>query len=75
MANRAREAAPTASLASRAVMSVPLDSGAWFRVGVGEGLEVSMRADHPAARNPELRGRIAAAVARVLADSAEESAR
>jgi DNA-binding transcriptional MerR regulator len=58
-----------------AATSVPLDSGAWFRVGVGEGLEVAMRADHPAARNPDVRARVAAAVARALAESAEEAAR
>jgi DNA-binding transcriptional MerR regulator len=57
-----------------AALAVPRDSGAWFRVGIGDGLEVAMRADHPAARNSDVRARVAAAVARVLADSAEESA-
>ncbi len=59
----------------KSAMSVPHDSGAWFRIGVGEGLEVAMRADHPAARSGELRSKVAAAVARALADSAEEAAR
>ncbi len=55
--------------------SVPVDSGAWYRIGIGDGMEVAMRADHPAARSSDLRARIAAAVARALADSAEEAAR
>ena len=55
--------------------SVPVDSGAWYRIGIGDGMEVAMRADHPAARSSDLRTRVAAAVARALADSAEEAAR
>jgi len=65
--------APAAPVARQA-MQVPVDSGAWYRVAIGEGLEVAMRADHPAARHPDIRARVASAVARVLADSAEEAA-
>ena len=59
----------------KGALSVPQDSGAWFRISVGDGLEVAMRADHPAARSSELRGRVASAVARALAAAAEEAAR
>lgn len=51
------------------------DPGAWYRIGISDGLEVSVRADHPAARNPALRERVARAVARALVESAEEAAR
>jgi DNA-binding transcriptional MerR regulator len=71
LANRSREAP---AVRPGAVVSVPVDSGAWYRIGIGEGLEVAIRADHAAARRPELRARVAAAVARVLAESAEEEA-
>jgi DNA-binding transcriptional MerR regulator len=74
MASRARETAAAAP-AGRVASSVPVDSGAWYHLGIGDGLEVTVRADHPAARSDELRARVAAAVARVLADSAEEAAR
>ena len=75
LANRVREApAPRTGPAHAAIPSVPIDSGAWYRMGIGEGLEVAIRADHAAARRPELRARVAAAVARVLAESAEEEA-
>ena len=76
LANRSREAAPALARAAAAhgSSSVPVDSGAWYRTGIGDGLEVAMRADHAAARRPELRSRVAAAVARVLAESAEEEA-
>jgi DNA-binding transcriptional MerR regulator len=73
LANRIREA-PGAGRIGGAGPAVPVDSGAWYRIGIGEGLEVAVRADHAAARRPELRARVAAAVARVLAESAEEEA-
>jgi DNA-binding transcriptional MerR regulator len=75
MVNRARETAAAAPALSRESASVPVDSGAWYHLGIGDGLQVSVRADHPAARSGELRARVATAVARVLADSAEEAAR
>lgn len=70
-----RDAQPAAPQLSRSATTVAVDSGAWFRIGIGDGLEVTLRADHPAARDPEVRTRVAAAVARVLADSVEEAAR
>jgi DNA-binding transcriptional MerR regulator len=75
-----RPAAPEPPVAAaprveRPIASVPTDSGAWYRMTVGESLEVSVRADHPAARSPFLRQRVAEAVARILVESAEEAAR
>ena len=61
--------------AERQPVGVPVDSGAWYRMAIGEGLEVAVRADHPAARSPFLRQRVAEAVARILVESAEEAAR
>jgi len=58
-----------------ATPAVPVDSGAWYRVTVGDSLEVAVRADHPAARSPYLRQRVADAVARILVESAEDAAR
>lgn len=51
------------------------DAGTWYRIGIGEGMEVSVRADHPAARSHSVRERVAQAVARALVESAEEAAR
>lgn len=59
----------------RRPMSVAAESGAWYRLTVGESLEIAVRADHPAARSPFLRQRVAEAVARILVESAEEAAR
>jgi len=71
-----RNPVPAPAPASEAPASVvPVDSGAWYRVAVGEGLEVSVRADHPAARSPYLRQRVADAVARILVETAEDAAR
>ena len=75
LASRRDAQAAAAPSLSRAATAVAVDSGAWFRIGIGDGLEVTLRADHPAARDPEVRTRVAAAVARVLADSVEEAAR
>lgn len=76
LANRVRElpAAAQRPALHHPGPSVPSDSGAWYHIAVGESLEVAVRADHAAARRPELRARVAAAVARVLAESAEEEA-
>ena len=75
LASRRDAQAAAASANSRSSAAVSVDSGAWFRIGIGDGLEVTLRADHPAARDPGVRSRVAAAVARALADTAEESAR
>ncbi|HEY2805996.1 MAG TPA: MerR family transcriptional regulator [Gemmatimonadales bacterium] len=74
LASRVREAAPAAAGRGAHVANVPVESGAWYRIGIGEGLEVAVRSDHAAARRPELRARVAAAVARALTESAEEEA-
>ncbi len=64
-----------AAMPERAPAGMPVDAGAWYRIPVGESLEVSVRADHPAARSPFLRQRVAEAVARILVESAEDAAR
>jgi DNA-binding transcriptional MerR regulator len=66
---------PAAAAMPERAASVAVDSGAWYRIPVGESLEVSVRADHPAARSPFLRQRVAEAVARILVESAEDAAR
>ncbi len=68
---------PAPAPAPRTGHDVPAapDAGTWYRIGVGEGLEVAVRADHPAARNQAVRDKVARAVARVLAESADEAAR
>ena len=71
LAHRVKEAAPASSPLPP---SGPLDSGAWYRIAIGDGVEISLRADHAAARRGDLRARVAGAIARVLADSAEEEA-
>lgn len=72
LASRVREAAPARTAPGHA--AVPVESGAWYRIGIGDGLEVAVRSDHAAARRPDLRARVAAAVARALTESAEEEA-
>ena len=49
-----------------------LEPGAWYRVSIGDGAEIVLRYDHPAARTAQLRQRVADAVARVLRESAAE---
>lgn len=49
--------------------AVPLEAGAWYRVSVGDGVEVTVRHDHPAARSAAARQRLAEAVARALRDA------
>ena len=46
--------------------------GTWYRIPVGEGLEVEVRADHPAARSEADRRRLAEAVARAAHAPSEE---
>lgn len=52
----------------------PTDGAGWYQIGIGDGLKVSIRADHPAARSPVVLQKVADAVARVLVESAEEAA-
>ncbi|OGT96416.1 MAG: hypothetical protein A3I79_03620 [Gemmatimonadetes bacterium RIFCSPLOWO2_02_FULL_71_11] len=49
-----------------------LEPGAWYRMGIGDGAEIVLRYDHPAARTAQLRQHVADAVARVLRESAVE---
>jgi len=74
IAARMKDAPAPGATPATGSAAVPLDSGAWYRIGIGDGLELAVRADHAAARRPELRTRVATAVARALADSAEEQA-
>jgi len=48
--------------------------GAWYRLGLGDGLELDVRADHPAARSETQRQRLADAVAHAVRGVAEEPA-
>lgn len=47
-----------------------LEAGAWYRVGLGDGAEIALRYDHPAARTSLTRQRVASAVARALREAA-----
>jgi hypothetical protein len=49
-------------------------AGSWFRIALADALELSIRADHPAARDAGVRQRVADAVARALAESADADA-
>lgn len=48
--------------------------GAWFRLSLGDGMELQVRSDHPAARSQSLRQRVTEAVARALAEAADDEA-
>jgi len=47
-------------------------TGAWLRFELGDGLELDVRADHPAARSDAHRQRLADAIARAVRAAAEE---
>jgi DNA-binding transcriptional MerR regulator len=66
-----RNARPDGRVESRPA-AVALEPGTWYRVGVGDGAEVALRYDHPAARSAQLRQRVADAVARALREVASE---
>lgn len=53
---------------------VPAPAGSWFRIPIADTVELSIRADHPAARDAGVRQRVADAVARALAESADADA-
>lgn len=72
LARREAQAAG-ASLAAGAAAPATLEAGAWYRVGVGDGAEIALRYDHPAARTSITRQRVASAVARALREAAEPS--
>lgn len=64
-----REGQPAASNGGGAT----LEAGAWYRVGLGDGAEIALRYDHPAARTSLTRQRVASVVARALREAAEPS--
>lgn len=66
MATWSRQTAAQAN--GRGEGPVRLEEGAWYRVGVADGVEVGLRHDHPAARSAEARRRAADALARALRD-------
>jgi DNA-binding transcriptional MerR regulator len=47
-------------------------TGAWYRIPLEDGAEVSLRHDHPAARTPAQRQRLAERLARAVRESAGE---
>ena len=47
--------------------------GAWYRIALEDGAELSMRHDHPAARTPVQRQHLAERLARAVRESAGES--
>jgi len=49
-------------------------AGAWYRIALDDGAEVSLRHDHPAARTAAQRQRLADRVARVVRELSGESA-
>jgi DNA-binding transcriptional MerR regulator len=64
-----------AAAAQAATATAPgLEAGAWYRVGLGDGAEIALRYDHPAARTSLTRQRVASAVARALREAAEPAA-
>jgi DNA-binding transcriptional MerR regulator len=48
-------------------------AGAWYRIALDDGAEVSLRQDHPAARTATQRQRLADRIARVVRESSVES--
>ncbi len=50
----------------------PAPAGAWYRIALDDGAEVSVRHDHPAARTAAQRQRLADRVARVVRELAGE---
>ena len=53
--------------------AVSAPTGAWYRIALDDGAEISLRHDHPAARTAAQRQRLADRVARVVRDLAGES--
>ncbi len=49
-------------------------AGAWYRIALDDGAEVSLKHDHPAARTAAQRQRLADRIARVVRELASESA-
>ncbi|HWO87559.1 MAG TPA: MerR family transcriptional regulator [Gemmatimonadales bacterium] len=68
----ARTSGPVQPEPRRTEAAIP--NGAWFRLSLGDGVELQVRSDHPAARSQSLRQRVTEAVARALADAADDQA-
>ncbi len=60
--------------AEAAAVSSPAPAGTWYRIPLEDGVEVSLRHDHPAARTGAQRQRLAERVARLIREAAGESA-
>jgi DNA-binding transcriptional MerR regulator len=52
---------------------LPAPAGAWYRVLLEDGAEISLRHDHPAARTPAQRQRLAERVTRAVREASGES--
>ena len=50
-----------------------LEDDGWYRVSIGEGAEVSLRHDHPAARSAATRRRLGDALGRTLREASLET--
>jgi DNA-binding transcriptional MerR regulator len=68
---RAETEGTEAATHGRAVQEA-IGRGAWYRVSAGNGIEVSVRHDHPAALTAESRQRLAEAVARAIRELSSE---
>ena len=58
---------------AEAAGGLPAPAGAWYRIPLDEGAEVSVRHDHPAARTAAQRQRLADRVTRAIRELAGES--
>ena len=63
--------APAADARDAAAASAP--AGAWYRLPLEDGAEISLRQDHPAARSAAQRQRLAERVSRAVREAAGES--
>jgi DNA-binding transcriptional MerR regulator len=64
---------PTADDAGAGASQLNAPAGAWYRIPLEDGAEFSVRHDHPAARTPAQRQRLAERLARAVRESAGES--
>jgi DNA-binding transcriptional MerR regulator len=63
---------PSGGAAADAGQPLSAPAGAWYRIPLEDGAEVSLRHDHPAARTPAQRQRLAERLARAVRESAGE---
>ena len=64
---------PSADDAGAGAGQLNAPAGAWYRIPLEDGAEFSVRHDHPAARTPAQRQRLAERLARAVRESAGES--